>query len=172
MKQMAIIGAGIVRAEKPTLTVYFDGSCPLCRAEIAHYRKQAGASQLSFRDVSRADQSLEPDLARKPRCHAFTSGVAMGSLFPAPPRSQAFGANCRTGAGQLVSLNFRGLWRFLKSVIGYSCRRGRHWPGPLGRFRPQRTRATNLAVTFKGSPAGLIMIDALDTSDVHSRITA
>jgi predicted DCC family thiol-disulfide oxidoreductase YuxK len=51
-------------SEKPTLTIYFDGSCPLCRAEISHYRNQAGASQLCFRDVSRADQPLEPDLAR------------------------------------------------------------------------------------------------------------
>lgn len=46
------------------LTIYFDGSCPLCRAEISHYRGQIGASRLYFRDVSRADQPLEPDLTR------------------------------------------------------------------------------------------------------------
>ena len=51
-------------ATKTALTVYFDGSCPLCRAEISHYRGQIGASRLCFRDVSRADEPLEPDLTR------------------------------------------------------------------------------------------------------------
>lgn len=54
----------ILLATKTALTVYFDGSCPLCRAEISHYRGQIGASRLYFRDVSRADQPLEPDLTR------------------------------------------------------------------------------------------------------------
>src|SRR5271165_3826785 len=51
-------------SKSPALTVYFEGSCPLCRAEIAHYYRQDGANQLTFRDVSHADGSLEPDLPR------------------------------------------------------------------------------------------------------------
>jgi predicted DCC family thiol-disulfide oxidoreductase YuxK len=50
--------------DSSALIVYFDGSCPLCRAEISHYRNQAGAGRLRFLDVSAADQPLEPDLAR------------------------------------------------------------------------------------------------------------
>jgi predicted DCC family thiol-disulfide oxidoreductase YuxK len=33
-------------------------------AEIGHYKKQAGASRLCFRDISDADQTIEPDLSK------------------------------------------------------------------------------------------------------------
>lgn len=46
------------------LTVYYDGSCPLCRLEIDHYRRQTGAEAICFRDVSPADAPTEADLPR------------------------------------------------------------------------------------------------------------
>lgn len=36
-------------------TVYYDGSCPLCRAEIGYYRRQDQAGALCFVDVSHLD---------------------------------------------------------------------------------------------------------------------
>ena len=33
-------------------TVYFDGSCPLCRAEIGYYRRKDQAGALCFVDIS------------------------------------------------------------------------------------------------------------------------
>lgn len=33
-------------------TVYFDGSCPLCRTEIGHYRRSDRAGALCFVDVA------------------------------------------------------------------------------------------------------------------------
>lgn len=47
---------------EPALKVYFDGSCPLCRVEVTHYRSQKGASQLCFIDVSHSSASIEADL--------------------------------------------------------------------------------------------------------------
>ncbi|BCM81546.1 thiol-disulfide oxidoreductase [Methylobacterium indicum] len=34
------------------LTVYYDGACPLCRREIAHYRGRAGAERVRFVDLA------------------------------------------------------------------------------------------------------------------------
>jgi predicted DCC family thiol-disulfide oxidoreductase YuxK len=34
------------------LTVFYDGSCPLCRAEIGVYTKSQGAEQIAFVDVA------------------------------------------------------------------------------------------------------------------------
>ncbi len=48
----------------PSLTVYYDGACPVCRREIAGYRRQAGAEHCAWVDASqaRADE-LGPDLS-------------------------------------------------------------------------------------------------------------
>lgn len=44
-------------------TVYFDGSCPLCSAEITHYASKIGARKLHFVDVSAQGVDLGSDLA-------------------------------------------------------------------------------------------------------------
>ncbi len=41
--------------ETPPATLYFDGACPLCRAEIGYYRRQDQAGALCFVDVSNPD---------------------------------------------------------------------------------------------------------------------
>lgn len=46
-------------------TVYFDGACPLCNAEISHYRRQRGAEALRFVDVSAEGGIESNDLTRE-----------------------------------------------------------------------------------------------------------
>lgn len=41
-----------MKSELSKSTVYFDGSCPLCRAEIGYYRRKDQSGALCFIDVS------------------------------------------------------------------------------------------------------------------------
>lgn len=47
------------------VTIYFDGSCALCRAEIEHYRRCDIGGTLSFVDVSDPEASVPSDLIRQ-----------------------------------------------------------------------------------------------------------
>lgn len=50
---------------RPELTVYYDGACSLCRAEIGHYRACRGAESVAFVDVSEPGADPGPDLPRE-----------------------------------------------------------------------------------------------------------
>lgn len=41
-----------MESDLPKSTVYFDGSCPLCRAEIGYYRRMDQDQALCFVDIS------------------------------------------------------------------------------------------------------------------------
>jgi predicted DCC family thiol-disulfide oxidoreductase YuxK len=51
--------------ELPALTVLYDGSCPLCRAEIGVYRGLAPDKPLCFADVSDPARELPTGLSRE-----------------------------------------------------------------------------------------------------------
>lgn len=64
------------KPEGDPVTVFYDGACPLCQAEIAHYKKRDCDGRLQLVDVS--DQSFAGDgrLSRagaKSRFHIRTS---------------------------------------------------------------------------------------------------
>ncbi|HRQ56788.1 MAG TPA: DUF393 domain-containing protein [Azoarcus taiwanensis] len=91
----------------PELTVYYDGSCPLCRREIGFYRRRAPAGAIEWIDVS-ASTELGDGL----NCSA------------AMARFHVRGANGQLRSGGIA---FATLWRHIP---------GWRWLGHLGSQPP------------------------------------
>ena len=68
------------RRHTPDLTVYYDGSCPLCSLEIDHYKRQSGAEALCFVDAS-SSADLGNDLNRDTALGRFHVRDAKGELL-------------------------------------------------------------------------------------------
>jgi predicted DCC family thiol-disulfide oxidoreductase YuxK len=63
------------------MTVFYDGSCPLCSAEIGVYRRCAGAETLVFVDVSAHEVStVAPGLDKATALRRFLVRVTDGTL--------------------------------------------------------------------------------------------
>ena len=60
-----------MQSDRRSLTVYFDGACALCQAEINHYRRQEGAGAIRFLDVSRFEGVLAADLTKQQAMKRF-----------------------------------------------------------------------------------------------------
>jgi len=68
--------------EKPRslLTVYYDGSCPLCTAEIEYYATRSGGNRLNYVDVSDPEAELGPGLVQKEAMRRFHVRQPDGSV--------------------------------------------------------------------------------------------
>jgi predicted DCC family thiol-disulfide oxidoreductase YuxK len=66
-------------AKLPTCTVYYDGSCPMCRAEISLYQRSEGAEGIHFDDVSLKGFDT-PELTREQAMARFHMRDANGVL--------------------------------------------------------------------------------------------
>lgn len=67
-------------SEHSEATVYFDGSCPLCRTEIAYYRRQDEACRLQFVDVSADSSATPPGLTQQEAMQRFHVARADGRV--------------------------------------------------------------------------------------------
>jgi 3-demethoxyubiquinol 3-hydroxylase len=101
--------ATLAPASSKTLTVYFDGACPVCSKEIAYYQQQAGAQACAWVDASTCDEpALGPGLTRAAALGRFHVRHADGSLT--------------SGMG-----GFAALWRVLPKTA---------WLGRVASFGP------------------------------------
>ena len=94
----------------PDLTVYYDGSCPICGWEIDLYAKMRGAERIHWLDIMAADEAaLGPGLDRE---------TAVGKF------------HVRDASGALVSGGraFVEIWDRLPA-LGWAARLGRTGPG-------------------------------------------
>lgn len=68
-------------SEAGSCTVYFDGGCPLCSREIAHYRQLSGAQEISWVDAaSCTDATLVPGINRSDLLKRFHVQEADGTI--------------------------------------------------------------------------------------------
>ncbi len=68
-------------SEKPDLTVYYDGSCPICGWEIDLYAKMRGAERIHWFDITREDTAaLGPGLDLPTATGKFHVRDATGTL--------------------------------------------------------------------------------------------
>lgn len=114
------------------LTIFFDGSCPLCRKEIAFYRRRRGADVLVWQDVSKCgSEEVVPGLSAATAMQRFHVRLPDGSL--------ASGGDA-----------FRAIWRqlpLMKPLAILSDLPGMQWllNTAYDRFLPFRARLQHAA---------------------------
>ena len=70
-----------METEPKKSTVYFDGSCPLCRAEIDYYRRTDHSGELHFVDVSGPDALVPDGLNQRQAMERFHVRAGDGQLL-------------------------------------------------------------------------------------------
>ena len=65
----------------PQSTVYFDGSCSLCRAEIEHYRREDKAGALRFVDISETGSKPPEGISRERAMERFHVRASDGRVL-------------------------------------------------------------------------------------------
>lgn len=101
------------------MTVYYDGSCPVCTAEIGHYAKRVDNSCVHFEDVSQTGADTGDDLDQSQAMARFhvrqadgtlVSGAAgFAALWRATPGWRWLGQIARLpGVTSLLELAYRG----------------------------------------------------------------
>ena len=70
-----------IESEATQSIIYFDGSCPLCNAEIGYYRRSDVAEALCFVDVSKTNVELDKGLNPQQAMQRFHVRTREGKLI-------------------------------------------------------------------------------------------
>ncbi|MEM7074918.1 MAG: DUF393 domain-containing protein [Pseudomonadota bacterium] len=122
----------------PQITVYYDGACPLCSAEIAHYARRDEAGAVHFEDISREDADPGRGLSRADalaRFHArradgtlLSGAAAFAELWRLTPGWRWLGRLARLpGLTPLMDMAYRGFLTLRPRVV--------RWVAPVLRAR-------------------------------------
>ena len=99
-----------MESEVQKSTVFFDGSCPLCRAEIGYYRRKDQAGALCFVDVSETGAATPEGIIQQRAMERLHVRARDGRREPHrcrvrwPPWSWAIECFFRSGRSSLGSL--------------------------------------------------------------------
>ncbi|MFX0544299.1 thiol-disulfide oxidoreductase DCC family protein [Roseovarius sp. S1116L3] len=115
--------------EQGGLTVYYDGACPLCRAELSHYTARDKAGRLALVDVSKPEVRLPDDLSpedAKARFHVRTqegrlvSGAAAFAQVwrQVPGWGWAVRIASVPGVLPVLELGYRGFLKLRPQMVG------------------------------------------------------
>ncbi len=68
-------------SDEQKTTIYYDGACPLCSAEIGFYQRCSGAERLNFVDVADGNAETGADLPRDKALARFHIRQEDGTLL-------------------------------------------------------------------------------------------
>lgn len=123
----------------PKTTVYYNGACPLCSAEIGHYRSREGGDRLCFVDVSRADADLGSGLGQDAAMRRFHVRLTDGTLVSGARGFVAVWDTLPRWSGAARFARLPGVMRLLE--------------GAYRVFLPIRPALSRLAAWFGAKPA-------------------
>ena len=111
-----------------SLTVFFDGSCPICSKEINFYKMRAGADELSWVDVS--DEKIPIPIQTRAReelmarFHVLSSngelvsgGAAFAELWSSLPAFKIFGKFFKLPILRFLICFFLEVFRFWHPIL-------------------------------------------------------
>lgn len=119
-------------------TVYYDGACPVCRREIAHYRRLRGAESIAWIDAATCDEAaLGPDLDRARALARFHVRDADGGLASGPQAFVAIWRRLPAFAWLAPLASSRPVLALLEVAYAWFLRARRRWrPADAPRAEP------------------------------------